>query len=144
MKKLLLGTLVLLAFNAAVIITQMSCKKEAKADSPIVRPTTVLYITYGKNADNTSTAEIWICKLDGSNKTKLNITLPANTRIGDEASLTLDGRTVVFDTYDVVSTNPYKAKDGGIYTCSVDGGTAKKIVDGNTQDNYYNTLQGAY
>jgi hypothetical protein len=106
MKKLLLGTLVLLAFNAAVIITQMSCKKEAKADSPIVRPTTVLYITYGKNADYNNTDEKLICKLDGSNKTKLNITLPANTRIGDEASLTLDGRTVVFDTYDVLNAWP--------------------------------------
>lgn len=144
MKKLLLGTLVLLAFNAAIIITQMSCKKEAQAETPVVRPSLVLYITYAKNADNTPTGEIWACLLDGTNKKKLNITLPENIRIGDRASLTLDQRTVVFDTYEIVSTNPYKAKDGGIYTCSTSGGTAQKIVDGNAVDNYYNTLQGAY
>ena len=152
MKKILLGTLVLLAFNAAVIITQMSCKKDAKADTPITGTPTlkqldlVLYINYLKNPDNTSTGEIWTCKYDGGNKTKLNITLPANIRIGDHASLTPDGKIVIFDVYEVVSKSPdpYKTKDGGIYTCSVDGGTAKKIVDGNAEYNYFNTFQGAY
>lgn len=143
MKKLLLGTLVLLAFNAAVIITQMSCKKEAQAETPVVRPTLVLYISYGKNPDNSATSDIWACQIDGSNKKKLNITLPTNIRIGDNASLTQDGRTVVFDTYELVSTTPYRTKDGGIYTCSTSGGTAQKIVDGNAEDNY-NTLQGTY
>jgi len=144
MKKLLLGTLVLLAFNAAIIITQMSCKKEAQAETPVVRPSLVLYIVYGKNPDNSTTSEIWACQIDGSNKKKLNITLPAGIRVGDNAKLTVDQRTVVFDTYELVSTNPYKAKDGGIYTCSSSGGTAQRIVEGNSQDNYYNTLQGAY
>ncbi|MBO9731809.1 MAG: hypothetical protein J7623_24420 [Chitinophaga sp.] len=151
MKKLLLGTLVLLAFNAAVIITQMSCNKDAKADTPAPGTTAlkqldlVLFLNYGKGANNEITSEVWTCKLDGTGKTKVNITLPAKIKVGEEASLTPDGKTIVFGAYEIVSTTPnYKEKDAGIYTCPIEGGIAKKIVDGNPLDNYYNTLQGAY
>lgn len=149
MKKLLLGTVVLLAFNAAVIITQMSCKKEAQAETPITPGNTlkqldlVLYMNALMTPDRRTYNEIWTCKLDGSNKTKLSITLPANIIIGDEASLTPDGKTVVFSSYEVVTQSPYNTKDGGLYTCNAEGGTAKKIVDGNTIGSY-TTLQGAY
>ncbi|MEI3801657.1 hypothetical protein SAMN05660461_3947 [Chitinophaga ginsengisegetis] len=145
MKKLLLGTVALLAFNAAVIITQMSCKKEANAETPVTGTTLrqldiVLYINYVKTGPGTTASEIWICKLDGSNKHKINVTLPPNIVVGDEASLTPDGQTVVFSTYEMSGTS---GKDGGIYTCKTDGTNAKKIVDGNTDGNYV-TVQGAY
>jgi hypothetical protein len=149
MKKLLLGTLVLLAFNAAVVLTQMSCKKEAKADTPIAGTPAlkqldlVLYMNAFMTADRRIYNEIYTCKLDGSNKTKISITLPANIIVGDDARLTPDGKTVVFSTYEVVTQSPYVTKDGGLYTSSTDGGTAKKIVDGNT-GGAYTTLHGAY
>lgn len=132
MKKLFLGTLVLLAFNAAVILTQMSCKKDAQAETPITGTPTlkqldlVLYMNALMTPDRRTYNEVWTCKLDGSSKTKLNIALPASIIIGDDASLTPDGKTVVFSTYEVITQSPYNTKDGGLYTCSIDVVQPKK------------------
>ncbi|SEW05307.1 hypothetical protein [Chitinophaga arvensicola] len=146
MKKLLLGTIALLAFNAAVIITQMSCKKEAQAETPVVRPSLVLYINSIESADRSVVSELWIAKLDGTNKTKLNITLPANTVIAGHASLSPDGQTVVFSANEIVSTSPYVIKDGGIYSAPLNGTTArtpKRIIEPSTTG-HFSDLQGVY
>lgn len=145
MKKLLLGTLVLLAFNAAVILTQMSCNKDAKAEpaptgTTLTQLNQILYVKHF-NADRYM-AEIWISKLDGSNNHKVNLTLPANMRVGDDAKLTPDGKTIVFGAMLNTTGGVNTWSDAGIYTCNVDGSNVKKIMDLSADG--YMSLQGAY
>lgn len=146
MKKLLLGTLVLLAFNAAVIITQMSCKKEAKADTPITGTTPLKQldlILYAKHpSGDRLLAELWISKLDGTGSHKVNIVLPANVRVADGASITPDGKNIVFSALQNTTAAPNNWGDGGIYTCNLDGTNPKKVID--AEANGYLLLQGAY
>lgn len=144
MKKLLLGTIVLLAFNAAIIITQMSCKKEAQAESPtpggpaLKQLNVVLYskITSGTNR----VYEYWMTNLDTGQKRKIPVTLPDGKFPGDEATLTPDGLTLIFDTS--IKGTDGSTKDGGIYSCKLDGSNLKMIVDPNPDG--YHTLLGAY
>jgi hypothetical protein len=145
MKKLLLGTVVLLAFNAAVILTQMSCKKEAKAEpaptgATITQLDQILYLKHF-TADR-YLAEIWISKLDGSNNHKVNLALPSNMRVSDEAKLSPDGKIIVFSTLLNTTGGANTWGDGGIYTCNVDGSNVKKIMEPSADG--YPSLQGVY
>lgn len=146
MKKLLLGTIVLLAFNAAVILTQMSCKKEAQAETPIAGTPTlkqldlILYFNNIKSNNGPNQTELWIAKLDGSDAHKVNIKLPDGVSFHDGARLSPDGKTIVFDTFQVIDNF---AGDAGIFSCNVDGSNLKKIIATNPTT-AYNYLQGVY
>lgn len=146
MKKLLLGTLVLLAFNAAVIMTQMSCNKDAKADTPAPGTTALKQldlVIYTKSFHgSTKKNEIWMSKLDGTDNHEIKVTLPDNIRVSDEASLTPDGKKIVFSAVQNTVAAPNNWGDGGIYTCDTDGKNAKRIIDPNPDG--YVMLQGAY
>lgn len=136
MKKLLLGTLVLLAFSAALIITQLSCKKEAMAEGPgFAQPLNKFLFTKDFRGKS---SEIWVSNNDGTGQTKVNITLPAGQLVAPQARLTVDGKGVLFVAMD------NNENTIGVYYCLLDGSGLKKVADAPGIDNSGITLQGTY
>lgn len=147
MKKLLFGTIILLAFNGAILITQMSCKKEATAqtnpppgnENGLKQLNKILFVkTLNATNQATITGEIWMCDLDGSRPTKVNVTVPDGSCIVS-AKLSPDGETIIFST--VVRQD--SAQEGGVYSCKADGSSVKKIMRGYLADGLIQ-VQGVY
>jgi hypothetical protein len=122
MKKLALGAIVLLAFNGAIILTQMSCQKEASAQSGGTTESN-LVLFYKVNSQ-----EIWLSNIDGSNQHRIPITLPSGLKPG-EGRLTSNGKSVVFEAF-TESTG----ENAGIYTCLINGSNVKVVVDKSNEE----------
>ncbi|MGN7818800.1 hypothetical protein ACTJJB_01650 [Chitinophaga sp. 22536] len=145
MKKLLLGTFILLAFNIAVIITQMSCKKEAKADpnpttTPgLVQQNTILLYTGDTNPANNVNPSLWLLDLDGNLKSKISpFTVPAGFKYIN-SKLTPDGKRII---YSVAPIDQYGAVK--VFSINVDGTGAKEIFKNDYSKSAYLFLEGAY
>jgi hypothetical protein len=129
MKKILLSTIVLLAFTVSILLFQISCKKEAKASPAAAVNAPQNKIIFIRNFEVTSPAattysEIWIANNDGSNPQKLNITLPSGIVVGDGGTkLSADGKTIFFTAY-----TPSKA-GASIYGCNLDGSNVHLVID---------------
>ncbi|WP_293298815.1 hypothetical protein [Pedobacter sp. UBA4863] len=134
MKKLLLSSIALFLFSAAIVMFQMSCKKEAKADTV---PTTefdglkqlgkILYRISG-------TDDFYLANYDGSGKQKLNIGLPtgfSKTKHDsiDEVHLSPDGKKMFVKFY-IGSANGWV-----LYSYDADGSNMKKVLEG--LDNFF-------
>lgn len=89
--------------------------------------------------NNNDAVEIWTSKLDGTNKTKIPITIPTGFYLNNDAKLTPDGQNVTFSMYS--SASP---RISHIYTCKLNGTGLTKIVDGSTTPNKVFTVNGAY
>ena len=89
--------------------------------------------------NNSDAVEIWTSKLDGSNKTKIPISVPSGFFIDTDAHLTPDGQNVIFTMYS--SATP---RISHIYTCKLNGTGLKRIADGSTTPNKVFILNGAY
>jgi hypothetical protein len=135
MKKLFMGSIVLTMFSIAIILFQLSCKKDVNAQTSggttsLKQLNKIIYqtITSGYSA-------IWTANYDGTNQTKINIIMPSaiGDHIGDP-KLSPDGQTVFIDAWDSTSNQYY------IYTCSITGGNVQQIV-GPSQSI---TINGAY
>lgn len=138
MRKLLLSSIVLFLFSASILMFQMSCKKEAKADNPIVTQSDglkqlgkILYYSRGDGG-------FWLMNYDGTDKKKLNIILPSGETDFGEAKLSPDGQTLFFTAWHPVMTSE---KDiTSIYSCKLDGSGLTKLLKGETS--YW--MQGVY
>lgn len=170
MKKLLLSSVSLLLFSASLLIFQMSCKKEAQAQTganytlPVASTTKLggiivgsgltitskgtLSVTPAETAvtqiskilfakSSSSKTELWTANYDGTGQTKINITLPAGKRLGKEAKLSPDGKTVFFIAFDT-NNKAY------LYTCKLNGTAITLLVDGSSLTTEGVTLSGAY
>ena len=139
MKKLLMGSIALTMFAISMIVFQLSCKKEANAQTTTTGLTQLNLLVFTKLNKTTvpGVQEVWTANLDGTNQKKISITLPTNLSIGDNVRLTPDGKTIIFEGVDY--TNSYSL----IYSCSIDGSNLKKIIDNSTSKVYYN-IEGAY
>lgn len=121
MKKLLMSSAVLITFSLAIIVFQMSCKKEVLAQTS---SSSLVIYSKGSSSGN---SEIWKANIDGSNQQKLNIILPS----GYTLNVNGDGGQLVFtsDKQKII----LKAGNGtsnSLFSCSVDGSNLTKIVDG--------------
>ncbi|MEO3404762.1 DUF5050 domain-containing protein [Mucilaginibacter sp. CAU 1740] len=69
--------------------------------------------------------ELYRVNLDGSNKQKINIALPAGETFGDEelAKITADGKSIVFLTQTASNSAP------SIYKCNLDGTGVKLVLN---------------
>ncbi|WP_343704102.1 hypothetical protein [Chitinophaga sp.] len=134
MKRLLLSALILLFFSASLFLTQMSCRKESKAETPVDYPQRFVFTkdTRGQSS------EIWISKIDGTDQQKLNITLPAGEFIAPQARITANKQGVVFVAMDA------EEKETGIYYCKLDGTGLKKVAEAPTGTNTGLTLQDTF
>jgi hypothetical protein len=134
MKRLLLSALILFFFSASLFLTQISCRKESKAETPVVHQQLFLFTkdTRGQSS------EIWISRADGTEQKKLTITPPAGELIAPQAKITQDKQGLLFVTMNA------DEKATGIYFCKLDGTGLKKVADAPTGANTGLTLQDTF
>lgn len=137
MKKLLLGSAVLLLFATSILIFQLSCTKEAEAETTETpaQHNKIVYLSKHGNGP-----EIWIANYDGSNKTKVNYTLPSGEiDFAYGVKLSPDGKKLFFSASEYGNgENAY-----GIFSCNVEGGAATKIISAANATDSLN-VGGAY
>jgi len=133
MKKLLLSTLVLLAFSVAIILFQISCKKSAVAATPTTTTAGVQQqnkILFVKNIPLVSPGtsglyqgQIYSANYDGTDQQLLNITLPKDIYISYTPVVTIspNQKTIFFSVSNL-------AGDNGIYSSNIDGTNPKQVV----------------
>lgn len=78
---------------------------------------------------------IYTANYDGTNQTKINISLPANVTLEADAHLSPDGQTVFFQ----VSSSPNF--DKFIYACNIDGSNVHPVIANAGEPTY---IHGAY
>jgi hypothetical protein len=93
-------------------------------------------ILYKDYANGSGTETLNIANSDGSNPQKIPIVLPSGLAIGDNAMMSADRKSVVFDVYTISSSTP-----AYIYACNVDGSNLHKVV---TSNNSSITIMGAF
>lgn len=125
MKQLIKSTLVLMLFSASVLLFNLSCEKEADAQTttPSTTPQNVGIILFSKSGDKFN--EIWLAKYDGSAQAKVTIAgLPSNADV-DRSTMKIspDGKKLFFNVF-LPSGNIQN-----LYTCNVDGSGLTKIID---------------
>lgn len=130
MKKLLMGSIVLTVFSTSMLLFQVSCKKDANAQTSgttgLAQLNKIIYRAYYNNV-----SDIYTSNYDGSNRTKVNIILPAGVTITNGYSqdfilkLSPDGKTIFFSGVTSSSTYPEPVN---IYSCNIDGSNVNKIT----------------
>lgn len=139
MKKLSFASVILTCFSLSIILVQFSCSKNTDAQAPNNPGLTQLNkLVYFAENNTGFGGDIWIANYDGSNQTKVNITIPSGYVITSYARLSPDGKTLFF-----VGENKSTEEDN-IYSCNIDGSNVKEIVDGSTFPQEGVTLGGAY
>ena len=121
MKKLLLSSIVLFIFSLSILIFQISCKKSAKADQPQETTSAIAGKILYMVDNGSNNASFWTANYDGTDKQKLNITLPSGYNYVYHFRISPDGKKIIigFDPSD-------------IYSCNIDGSDMKKVIDGST------------
>ena len=136
MKKLLLGSVSLLIFSLSIAIFQISCKKDATAQTTNTGLTQLNKILYTKYINATSLVELWTANYDGTNQQKINISLPAGQTPDGTSRLSPDGTKVFFGVR-ISGTSVI------IYSANLDGSDLTSIINGSTTNTEYG-LCGSY
>ncbi len=122
-------------FSITVILFQISCNKEADAQSNRTTSTPLNKILFYKSPTVGSPYELWLANYDGGGQQKINISIPQGLRIGGNAKLSPDGQKVFFDVFDT----------GGksyIYSSNIDGTAVTMVINGINQS--ATGIQGVY
>ncbi|MFB6456556.1 hypothetical protein ACE38W_14895 [Chitinophaga sp. Hz27] len=125
MKKLILGTAMLLAFNVAIMLTQMSCSKESKAQT--TNPSG--YIPQNKflileNLKGSSTKQqLLIVDYAGQPQSSISPLILPNGVTFDQGRVTPDGKTIIF-TGVVTGANGASK----VYSMNIDGTNMKELL----------------
>ena len=138
MKKLLMGSIALTLFSFSIMLFQYSCKKEAIAQtqsstenldiSLLAKDIQMQSGTTTDSAGNTSPVlryakEYYIINNDGTNFTKINITMAPGTVPSGSARLSPDGSKIVFEAFSDQNVP-------SIYSVRTDGTNLTKIIEG--------------
>ncbi len=139
MKKLLMGSISLCLFSLAMILFQMSCKKDVVAQASSAS-TQINKIVYYRWNDSAGALQIWTAKYDGTAKTLINISLPTGMEFDDDTlpKLSPDGTKVFFTSL----TPNVGNTDRDIYVVNIDGTNLTKIIDATGDDEV--AIGGAY
>lgn len=121
MKKLLLSSIILLTFAISLLIFDVSCKKEAKAQNNTTQQSKILYIKSGQTEGHNA---IYSANYDGSGQEQIPIILPNDLAIDQLNSVSLDKKTIFFTVY-----NTQTSASSAIYSCNMDGGNVKKLIE---------------
>lgn len=143
MKKLLLGSILLTFFSLAIILFQISCRKEASArtmgeesSSFVLISKTVIVKFYEQsgvdslnnpilNEQSFAALDFYILRDKENSLSKVTVNLPQDEYAWSRAVLSKDGSKIFFDTYHVHTGY------SGIYSCSINGSNVQKIADEN-------------
>ena len=146
-----MGSIALTMFSISMILFQLSCKKEANAQTTTTSLTQLNKLIYSYSYDNYVT-EIWTSNYDGTNQTKVNITLPTGVYFTHQeernCSLSPDGKKIFFLAGAAYSFNgntyPYTLTPS-IYSCDFDGSNVVKVINATlVNGKYVQALGGAY
>lgn len=119
MKKLIQTSIVLLLFSSSLLLFQMSCKKEASAQTGTNQNTGLIVFL-----KDSLTNYVHIVNKDGSNRRTVRIQMPGNYIILPyELKLSSDGSKLIFIGMPGNSNTP-----DGIYTCNIDGSGVTRIL----------------
>ena len=149
MKKLLLSSVVLIAFSISIIIFQMSCQKTVTAQvtgtlgalNKILLQKSV-YKLVGSTFDSigrppiplySNTSEFYLVGYNGGTPTRINIQMPAGEYTAGDGVIGADGDKLIFG-----ASNLDVQPGHFIYSCSLDGSNLVRLVNGDYQ------IQGAY
>jgi Tol biopolymer transport system component len=124
MKNMLKSSLILLLFAASAVLFNISCEKEALAQTStptVPQPLGLLLFSKGGDKNN----EFWLAKYDGTNQTKITIaSFPTGGEIDKNSfKISPDGKSIFFCLY-IIGTNQQS-----IYSCNADGSGLTKIID---------------
>jgi len=81
---------------------------------------------------NGSRPEVWIANYDGTNSSKVNITLPTGIEFEDgleNLKMSPDGNKIFFNAGPAASLGALYAGSTDIYSCNSDGSSVTKIID---------------
>jgi len=124
-------------FSLSMLVFQMSCKKEANAQTTTLTQTDlILYHKYISGSSGVSTHEYWVCLKDGSNKRQIMV--PSTMYVRDSKMTVLEDKNSVIFSGTVGSTTGVAE----IYTMNIDGSNLQKIVNGDASTDVF--LQEAY
>jgi len=100
------------------------CGKSSGPNNNPVTTTSSTQIYYRRSVTGPFVDELWNVSDDGSNDSKVNLSLPANLLVNyeDMAEVSKDGKTIVFLAY---VDNP---RQYGIYKCNIDGSNVKPVM----------------
>lgn len=143
MKKLILSSTVLLFFSISIMIFQISCQKEADADTNEISATLLNKVIYTKYRSHV--AEIWVCNYNGTGAAKINVILPNGVVFSDGMTpvMSPDGKKIFFSAGPPYTQGgmPTISVNGDLYSCNVDG-TGCALVDSSSGGSII--LGGAY
>jgi hypothetical protein len=126
MKRLLLGSVILLIFSCSILIFQLSCKKDVIAQTTGNNVNKILF--FKRPLGNYDLQfEHWIANYDGSNATQIFLNLPG-WRIND-VQLSADGTKLFFTGTD--STTLLTTQASEIFSSNVDGSNIQQITHDN-------------
>ena len=128
MKKLLLGSAALLMFSCAILIFQISCKKDAMAQSPT--STTNKILIFKRIIGNfDGPFETWIANYDGSNATQILASVPGWKL--SNPKLAPDGSKIFFIGSDSTTINTTSLATE-IFSSNIDGSNVQRITNNNS------------
>lgn len=143
MKKIFMSAIVLSSFALALMLFQMSCQKEATADSNGISATQLNKVIYTKYRSNQ--AEIWVCNYDGTGAAKVNVILPNGVVFADIMTpvMSPNGQKIFFSAGppDTQDGSNNRSSNGDLYSCNADG-TGCALVDSSSGGHII--LGGAY
>jgi len=144
MKTILLSSAVLILFSISLIIFQVSCQKTAVAQTTTQTPDRILLkkqtqLQVGSTLDSLGNTipiyrygnDFYLVKYDGTNLSKINITMPAGEYPNGNGVLSPDGQKIIFDAFSL-------SNQSSVYSCYLNGTGLLKLAGAN----YF--VQGAY
>lgn len=127
MKKLIMGSIALFLFSASIMMFQMSCKKDAIAQTANTA-SQIGKIIYGKAVASPAQGfQVWIANYDGSDAHQIAIAVPANSYISSAPKVSPDGKTLFFNTEYITKDTP-GSPNYAIYSCNIDGSGVKQLT----------------
>jgi Tol biopolymer transport system component len=141
MKKIFVGSIVLLFFSLAMILFQFSCSKNGFAGTEnTVQQNKILYYTQSTAVNGYG--EVWTANYDGSNAKKVALTLPAGLTLSTDGGprLSPDCKTIFLVLRETISQSDIRFH---IYSCNIDGSNLQRVITGQNVMNGSNLLLGA-
>jgi hypothetical protein len=140
MKKILLSTIVMIAFSLSIILFQISCKTTVEAQSSsnnLTQQNILLFTKESLYGSKPYIIEIWTSNYDGGSQKKVPISLSMGLSLSGDAKLSPDAKIVFFNVNEDNTNKSY------IYSCQLDGSNLKRIID-NPTNMRLTQVDGAY